>query len=72
MARFSGKKSLEKKALQTKNVKKLMTSNDAYSPEKRMIKISKIREDGGGTGRTTMTTDWENLKDKVGKAKEEF
>ena len=33
-------KAIEKKALQTKNVKKLMTSDDAYSPEKRMIKIS--------------------------------
>ena len=62
MARLSGKKPLEKKAikkkaLQTKNVKKLMTSDDAYSPEKRMIK---------------MTTDFSNIKDETKKAREKF
>ena len=77
MARFSGEKPLEKKAikkkaLQTKNVKKLMTSDDAYSPEKRMIKIFKKRGDGSGTGMIKMTTDFSNLKDEAKKAEKKF
>jgi hypothetical protein len=77
MARFSGKKPLEKKAikkksLQTKNVKKLMTSDDAYSPEKRMIKIFKKRGDGSGTGMVKMTTDFSNLKNEAEKAEKKF
>ena len=76
MARFSGKKPLEKKAikkkaLQTKNVKKLMTSDDAYSPEKRMIKVFK-KTPTGGTGMVKMTTDFSNIKDEARKAKEKF
>ena len=60
-----------KKALQTKNVKKLTTSDDAYSPEKRFIEIRKKRPKSA----TTMikaTTDWSNLKDETSKAKERF
>ena len=76
MARFSGKKPLEKKAikkkaLQTKNVKKLMTSDDAYSPEKRMIKVFK-KTPTGGTGMVKMTTDFSNIKDEARKAKQKF
>ncbi len=61
----------KKRAKQTKNVKKLMTSDDAYSPEKRMIKIEK-RTPSGGTGMVKMTTDWSNLKDETSKAKKHF
>jgi hypothetical protein len=60
-----------KKALQTKNVKKLTTSDDAYSPEKRFIEVRKKRPKSA----TTMikaTTDWSNLKDETSKAKERF
>ena len=79
MARLSGKKPLEKKAikkkaLQTKNVKKLMTSDDAYSPEKRMIKIFKKTPGSsrGGTGMIKMTTDFSNIKDETKKARKKF
>ena len=73
---LKGKKPLEKamdakKALQTKNVKKLTTSDDAYSPERRMIKIEK-RTPSGGTGMVKHTTDWSNLKDETSKAKKYF
>ena len=61
----------KKRAKQTKNVKKLMTSDDAYSPEKRMIKIEK-RTPSGGTGMVKHTTDWSNLKDETSKAKKRF
>jgi|TARA_S200002703_G_scaffold10720_1_gene9959 hypothetical protein len=74
---LKGKKPLEKamnakKASQTKNVKKLTTSDDAYSPEQRQIKIFKKSRDGGGTGMTKLTTDWSNLKDETSKAKKSF
>ena len=73
---LKGKKPLEKamnakKASQTKNVKKLTTSDDAYSPERRMIKIEK-ETPSGGTGMTKLTTDWSNLKDETSKAKKSF
>ena len=76
MTRFSNKKPLEKKAikkkaLQTKNVKKLMTSDDAYSPEKRMIKVFK-KTPTGGTGMVKMTTDFSNLKKEAEKAEKKF
>ena len=74
---LKGEKPLEKamhkkRAEQTKNVKKLTTSDDAYSPEKRQIKIFKNRGDGSGTGMVKMTTDWSNLKDETSKAKKHF
>jgi hypothetical protein len=63
----------KKRAEQTKNVKKLTTSDDAYSPEKRQIKIfKKNRKDSGGRGMVKMTTDWSNLKDETSKAKKYF
>ena len=65
-------KSMEaKKVAQTKNVKKLTTSDAAYSPERRFIEIRKKRPKSA----TTMikaTTDWSNLKDETSKAKERF
>jgi len=63
----------KKRAEQTQNVKKLTTSDDAYSPEKRQIKIfKKNRKDSGGRGMVKMTTDWSNLKDETSKAKKYF
>ena len=60
-----------KKVYQNKNVKRLMTSDAAYSPERRFIEIRKKRPKSA----TTMikaTTDWSNLKDETSKAKEQF
>ena len=60
-----------KKVYQNKNVKRLMTSDAAYSPEKRFIEVRKKRPNSA----TTMikaTTDWSNLKDEASKAKERF
>ena len=60
-----------KKVYQNKNVKRLMTSDAAYSPEKRFIEVRKKRPNSA----TTMikaTTDWSNLKDETSKAKERF
>ena len=73
---LKGKKPLEKamnakKASQTKNVKKLTTSDDAYSPEKRFIEIRKKRPKSE-TVMMKATTDWSNLKDETSKAKERF
>ena len=61
----------KKRAEQTQNVKRLTTSDDAYSPEKRMIKIEK-KTPSGGAGMVKMTTDWSNLKDETSKAKKHF
>ena len=61
----------KKRAKQTQNVKRLTTSDDAYSPERRMIKIEK-RTPSGGTGMVKHTTDWSNLKDETSKAKKHF
>ena len=73
---LKGEKPLEKvmhkkRAEQTKNVKKLTTSDDAYSPERRMIKIEK-ETPSGGTGMVKHTTDWHNIKDEISKAKKRF
>ena len=61
----------KKRAEQTQNVKRLTTSDDAYSPERRMIKIEKSTP-SGATGIVKHTTDWSNLKDETSKAKEKF
>ena len=60
-----------KKVSQTKNVKKLTTSDDAYSPEKRFIEVRKKRPKSETVMRKA-TTDWSNLKDETSKAKERF
>ena len=75
MAGKEGKKSLEKKmdaekADQTKNVKKLTTSNDAYSPEKRIIHGRKPNR-GGSTNFVKVTTDQVNLNAEKNKLKKE-
>ena len=61
----------KKKADQTKNVKRLMTQSDAYDPEKRFIKGTRTRGDGGSTNFIRVTTDQTNLKEAVKKAKED-
>jgi len=70
---IKGKKPLEqamdaKRVEQTQNVKQLTTSNDAYSPERRIIKASKkIPLQGGGyqtTNKIKVTTDQVNLKEE--------
>ena len=76
MAGKEGKKSLEKKmdaekADQTKNVKKLTTSNDAYSPEKRIIHGKKLSRTGGSTNFVKVTTDQVNLNAEKNKLKKE-
>ena len=75
MAGKEGKKSLEKKmdakkADQTKNVKKLTTSNDAYSPEKRIIHGRKPSR-SGSTNFVKVTTDQVNLNAEKNKLKKE-
>ena len=75
MAGKEGKKSLEKKmdakkADQTKNVKKLTTSNDAYSPEKRIIHGRKPNR-SGSTNFVKVTTDQVNLNAEKNKLKKE-
>ena len=64
-------KMIEKKADQTKNVKKLMTKPDAYDPEARFIKGTRIRGDGGTTNFIRKTTDQTNLREAVKKAKKD-
>ena len=73
--RFGGPKSLEtkmdeKKADQTKNVKKLMTQSDAYDPETRFIKGTRA-SNYGTTNFIRRTTDQTNLKEAVKKARKE-
>ena len=60
----------EKKADQTKNVKRLMTQSDAYDPEKRFIKGTK-KGQYGSTNFIRVTTDQTNLKEAVEKAKKD-
>ena len=63
-------KMIEKKADQTKNVKKLMTQPDAYDPEKRFIKGTK-KTSTGSINFIKSTTDQTNLKEAVKKARKE-
>ena len=74
--KFGGPKPLEtkmdqKKADQTKNVKKLMTQPSAYDPEKRFIKGTRKRGDGGSTNFIKATTDQTNLREALKKAKKD-
>ena len=64
-------KMINKKADQTKNVKKLMTQPSAYDPEKRFIKGTRRRGDGGATNFIKATTDQTNLKEALKKAKKD-
>ena len=63
-------KMIEKKADQTKNVKKLMTQPDAFDPETRFIKGTK-KTAGGSTNFIRRTTDQVDLREAVKKAKED-
>ena len=74
--KFGGPKPLEtkmdkKKIDQTKNVKRLMTKSDAYDPEKRYIKGTRRRGDGGTTNFIKTTTDQTNLREAIKKAKKD-
>ena len=60
-----------KKELQTKNVKRLTTSDDAYSPERIVLQVEK-KTPYGSTGRRKAITDWHNIKEEGKKLKEEF
>ena len=75
MAGKPGEKILEKamdakKADQTKNVKKLTTSNDAYSPEKRIIH-GRRNNRSGSTNFVKITTDQVDLNAEKKKLKKE-
>ena len=63
-------KMIEKKADQTKNVKKLMTKPDAYDPETRFIKGTKPIK-GGSINFIKRTTDQTNLREAVKEAKKD-
>ena len=52
-----------KKAKQTKDVKKLMTSDKAYSPKKLVVEAFRRNTSGGGTGTAKLITDWENISE---------
>ena len=54
----------EKKAKQTKNVKKLTTSDKAYSPKKLIVEAIRKRPSGGiRIGKRI--TDWDNIKQEA-------
>jgi hypothetical protein len=66
----------KRKIEQTKAVKRLMTSDEAYSPEKRIIRASKKHYNGKRHTGTVMTqsnvTDWHNIKKEKEKLKGTF
>ena len=66
----------KRKIEQTKAVKRLMTSGEAYSPEKRIIRASKKHYNGSRHTGTVMTqrnvTDWHNIKKEKEKLKGKF
>ena len=73
--KFGGPKPLEtkmdqKKADQTKNVKRLMTKSDAYDPEARFIKGTK-KTRSGSINFIRATTDQTNLREALKKAKKD-
>ena len=66
----------KRKIEQTKAVKRLTTSDAAYSPEKRIIRASKKHYNGSRHTGTVMTqrnvTDWHNIKEEKEKLKGKF
>ena len=66
----------KKKIEQTKAVKRLTTSDDAYSPEKRIIHASKPYYNGstltGSVNTRRNVTDWHNIKKEKEKLKGKF
>ena len=61
----------KKRAEQTQNVKRLTTSDDAYSPERRVLQVEK-KTPYGSTGTRKVITDWHNIKEEGKKLKEKF
>ena len=61
----------KKRAQQTQNVKRLTTSDDAYSPERRVLQVEK-KTPYGSTGTRKVITDWHNIKEEGKKLKEKF
>ena len=61
----------KKRAEQTQNVKRLTTSDDAYSPERRVLQVEK-KTPYGTTGTRKVITDWHNIKEEGKKLKEKF
>jgi len=61
----------KKRAEQTQNVKRLTTSDDAYSPERRVLQVEK-QTPYGSTGTRKVITDWHNIKEEGKKLKEKF
>jgi hypothetical protein len=58
----------KKKIEQTKAVKRLTTSDKAYSPKKLLIQAFKRRgTKGAGTGTAKMITDWHNIREEAKK-----
>ena len=72
----SGGAAKKRKIEQTKAVKRLTTSDAAYSPEKRIIRASKKHYNGSRHTGTVMTqrnvTDWHNIKEEKEKLKGKF
>ncbi len=66
----------KRKIEQTKAVKRLTTSDDAYSPEKRIIHASKPYYNGstltGSVNTRRNVTDWHNIKKEKEKLKDKF
>jgi hypothetical protein len=58
----------KRKIEQTKAVKRLITSDKAYSPKKLLLKaFKKNKYDEGGTGTAKRITTWDNIKDEAKK-----
>ena len=58
----------KKKIEQTKTVKRLTTSDKAYSPKKFLLKaFKKNKYDEGGTGTAKRITSWDNIRDEAKK-----
>ena len=58
----------KKKIEQTKTVKRLTTSDKAYSPKKLLLKaFKKNKYDEGGTGTAKRITTWDNIRDEAKK-----
>ena len=76
----SGGAAQKRKIEQTKDVKRLTTSDDAYSPEKRIIHASKPfydivdgkRVERGSVNTRRNVTDWHNIKEEREKLKGTF
>jgi len=61
------KAATQKKIKQTKAVKRLTTSDKAYSPKKLIVEAFKRNERGGGTGTAEAITDWHNIREEAKK-----